>query len=150
MYDQQNVAVVGTHQHSGPGAWLNYLLPQITSKGFDKASYQAIVDGTVKSIKKAHKNLAPGHLSFGTTELQDASISRSAYAYLQNPADERARYEFDTDKDMTLVRFDDDNGSARGLLAFYAVHGTSLYEVRYQNIEVPLRASLSYRRTTRW
>jgi neutral ceramidase len=45
MYSQSNVAVTGTHAHSGPGAWLNYLLPQITSLGFDKQSYQAIVDG---------------------------------------------------------------------------------------------------------
>lgn len=45
MYGQSNVAVTGTHAHSGPGAWLNYLLPQITSLGFDKQSYQAIVDG---------------------------------------------------------------------------------------------------------
>lgn len=37
MYGQQNIAVVGTHQHSGPGAFMNYLLPQvnlITSVGF--------------------------------------------------------------------------------------------------------------------
>ncbi len=44
MYNQSNVALTGTHSHSGPGAWLNYLLPQITSLGFDKQSYQAIVD----------------------------------------------------------------------------------------------------------
>ena len=54
MYSQSNVAVTGTHSHSGPGAWNNYLLPQITSLGFSKQSYQAIVDGAVLSIKRAH------------------------------------------------------------------------------------------------
>ena len=54
MYSQSNVAVTGTHSHSGPGAWVNYLLPQITSLGFDKQSYQAIVDGAVLSIQRAH------------------------------------------------------------------------------------------------
>ena len=49
LYGSGNVAVIGTHSHSGPGAWLNYLLPQITSKGFDKQSYQAIVDGALLS-----------------------------------------------------------------------------------------------------
>ncbi|RAL59393.1 hypothetical protein DID88_006882 [Monilinia fructigena] len=39
MYGRQNVAVTGTHSHSGPGAWLNYLLPQITSKGFILYAY---------------------------------------------------------------------------------------------------------------
>ncbi len=130
VYSQQNVAVTGTHSHSGPGAWLNYLLPQITSKGFNKPSYQAIVDGAVESIKVAHANLAPGRLSVGTTEIEDASISRSEYAYLQNPADERARYENDVDKTMTLLRFTHimDSGDEKdiGILNWFAVHGTSM------------------------
>ena len=57
IYTKDNVAVTGTHSHSGPGAWLNYLLPQITSLGFDKQSYQAIVDGTVLSIQRAHESM---------------------------------------------------------------------------------------------
>lgn len=57
VYGQSNVAVTGTHSHSGPGAWWNYLLPQITSFGFDKQSYQAIVDGAVLSVKRAHESL---------------------------------------------------------------------------------------------
>ena len=56
-YGSGNVAVTGTHSHSGPGAWFNYLLPQITSKGFDKQGYQAIVDGALLSIQRAHKSL---------------------------------------------------------------------------------------------
>ena len=57
VYGQSNVAVTGTHSHSGPGAWFNYLLPQVTSFGFDKQSYQAIVDGAVLSVKRAHESL---------------------------------------------------------------------------------------------
>src|SRR5271168_2691163 len=55
VYTKDNIAVTGTHSHSGPGAWLNYLLPQITSKGFYKDSYQAIVDGSVLAIQRAHE-----------------------------------------------------------------------------------------------
>lgn len=57
VYGSHNIAVTGTHSHAGPGAWFNYLLPQITSFGFDKQSYQAIVDGTILSIKRAHESL---------------------------------------------------------------------------------------------
>jgi neutral ceramidase len=57
MYGASNVAVTGTHSHSGPGAWFNYLLPQITSLGWDEQSYQAIVDGALLSIKRAHASL---------------------------------------------------------------------------------------------
>ncbi|KAL8960775.1 MAG: hypothetical protein Q9193_002576, partial [Seirophora villosa] len=93
LYGKSNVAVTGTHSHSGPGAWLNYLLPQITSKGFERQSYQAIVDGALLSIKRAHESLAPGYLSVGETEIHDANINRSPFAYLANPEQERRKYE---------------------------------------------------------
>ena len=34
VYNESNVAVVGTHQHSGVGGYLENLLPQLTSLGF--------------------------------------------------------------------------------------------------------------------
>lgn len=129
LYGRHNVAVTGTHSHSGPGAWLNYLLPQITSKGFNKPSYQAIVDGAVASIKQAHERLAPGHLSIGTIEVQDANINRSPYAYLANPAEERSRYEDDVDKTLSMLRFSHITESGEhdiGILTWFAVHGTSM------------------------
>lgn len=129
VYGQQNVAVTGTHQHSGPGAWVNYLLPQITSLGFDKQSYQAIVDGAILSIQRAHQSLAPGYLGFGSTNITDANLSRSVYAYLANPAAERAQYTDDVDKAMTMLRFQ--RASDRkiiGVLTWFPVHGTSMLE----------------------
>ncbi|MCJ1378018.1 hypothetical protein MMC17_001114 [Xylographa soralifera] len=127
VYGQHNVAVTGTHSHSGPGAWLNYLLPQITSRGFDKQSYQAIVDGAVLSIRKAHDGLTLGHLSFGSTEVKDANINRSPFAYLANPAEERQRYEHDVDKTLTMLRFQRvEDGLNLGVLTWFPVHGTSM------------------------
>ena len=126
-YRQTNVAVIGTHSHSGPGAWLNYLLPQITSRGFDKQSYQAIVDGAVLSIQRAHENLVPGHLSVGKIDVEDANINRSPYAYLANPEDERARHEDNVDKTMTMLRFKNaESGKDLGVLTWFPVHGTSM------------------------
>lgn len=89
--------------------------------------------GTVRAVQRAHESLAPGKLSLGNTTVLDANINRSPSAYLANPAEERARYEFDQDKDMTLLRFDDANGNPRGFLNFFAVHGTSIYEVHPLN-----------------
>lgn len=130
MYGQQNIAVTGTHSHSGPGAWLNYLLPQITSKGFHKPSYQAIVDGAVASIVRAHGSLARGRLSIGDINISDANVNQSPYAYLANPEEERARYEDDVDKTLTLLRFTHTLGSTAtdiGVLTWFPVHGTSMY-----------------------
>lgn len=127
VYGQRNVALTGTHSHSGPGAWLNYLLPQITSKGFNKQSYQAIVDGALLSIRRAHESLAPGYLSVGSIDINDANINRSPFAYLANPAEERARYESDVDKTMTMLRFSRaDDGKNTGVLTWFPVHGTSM------------------------
>ncbi|KAI9699628.1 MAG: hypothetical protein M1836_002662 [Candelina mexicana] len=127
MYGQSNVAVTGTHSHSGPGAWLNYLLPQITSKGFDKQSYQAIVDGALLSIKRAHQSLAPGYLGLGSIDIPDANINRSPYAYLANPEEERRKYKHDVDKELTLLRFQRaEDGKNIGVLTWFPVHGTSM------------------------
>lgn len=127
VYGQRNVALTGTHSHSGPGAWLNYLLPQITSKGFNKQSYQAIVDGTLLSIRRAHESMEPGYLSVGSIDINDANINRSPYAYLANPAEERARYESDVDKALTMLKFSRaEDGKNTGVLTWFPVHGTSM------------------------
>lgn len=129
VYTDSNIAFVGTHQHSGVGGYLENLLPQLTALGYVKQTADAIVAGTVRAVQQAHASLAPGKLSLGNTTILDANINRSPTAYLANPAAERARYQFDQDKDMTVLRFDDTSGKARGLLSFFAVHGTRIYEV---------------------
>ncbi|KAA1470483.1 Neutral/alkaline nonlysosomal ceramidase [Dentipellis sp. KUC8613] len=128
LYDNTNIALVSTHQHSGVGGYLENLLPQITALGYVKETADAIVQGTVLAVQRAHANLAPGKLSLGNTSVVDGNINRSPSAYLANPAEERAKYQYDQDKDLTLLRFDDASGNARGFLSFFAVHGTSLYE----------------------
>ncbi|RYP52669.1 hypothetical protein DL768_002225 [Monosporascus sp. mg162] len=132
-YGHHNIAVTGTHSHSGPGAWLNYLLPQITSKGFDQQSYRAIVDGAILSIRRAHESLAPGHLSIGSTKVFGANINRSLYAYLANPEEERARYNISSgddgsvEKDLTLLKFQRaSDGKNIGVLTWFPTHGTSV------------------------
>ena len=133
VYGQHNVAVTGTHSHSGPGAWLNYLLPQITSKGFDKQSYKAIVDGAVLSIQRAHTSLQPGYLTVSSTKVLGANINRSLYAYLANPEEERAKYNSSSEddgsveKDLTLLKFRRvSDGKNTGVLTWFPTHGTSM------------------------
>lgn len=133
VYEHHNIAVTGTHSHAGPGGWLNYLLPQITSKGFDHQGYQAIVSGAVLSIQRAHGSLQPGHLSVGTTKVYQANINRSLFAYLANPAEERARYNTSSwddgsvEKDLTLLKFQRaSDGKNIGVLTWFPVHGTSM------------------------
>ncbi|KAK5626458.1 hypothetical protein RRF57_002173 [Xylaria bambusicola] len=126
VYGQSNVAVTGTHSHSGPGAWWNYLLPQITSFGFDRQGYQAIVNGAVLSIKRAHESLTE---VAGAVNISDSNINRSLYAYMNNPAEERSRYSDSVDKEMTVLRFQRACDSKNmGILTWFPVHGTSVYQ----------------------
>ncbi|ETS78190.1 hypothetical protein PFICI_10252 [Pestalotiopsis fici W106-1] len=127
VYGQSNIALTGTHSHSGPGAWFNYLLPQITSLGYDEQSYQAIVDGTVLSIQRAHESLEEGYLDFGTVDIDDGNLSRSLYAYMANPETERAQYSDTVDKTMTVLKFQRASDSKNiGILTWFPVHGTSM------------------------
>ncbi|KAI9684485.1 MAG: hypothetical protein M1829_002295 [Trizodia sp. TS-e1964] len=127
VYGPSNVAVTGTHSHSGPGAWVNYLLPQITSKGFDRQSYNAIVDGTVLSVKRAHESLARGYLDYAEGEVLDANVNRSPFSYLANPVGERDRYAHDVDKTLSMLRFRRArDGKDMGVLTWFPVHGTSM------------------------
>lgn len=56
----------------------------------------------------------------------DASINRSPSAYLNNSADERAKYTYDTDKNFYQLKFTDTNNKPLGVLNWFAVHGTSM------------------------
>ncbi|OJA15101.1 hypothetical protein AZE42_05573 [Rhizopogon vesiculosus] len=128
LYTLANTALVGTHAHSGVGGYLENLLPQVTSRGFVNDTAAAIVSGTLKAIADAHNSLAPGNLKLGNTTLQNANRNRSPSAYLANPEWERAMYEGDQDWTVSVLGFEDTNGGARGLMSFFPVHGTSLYE----------------------
>lgn len=59
-------------------------------------------------------------------ELLDAGVNRSPSAYLNNPAAERSKYKYNVDKDMTLLKFVDDQWGPVGSFNWFATHGTSM------------------------
>ncbi|AKJ00325.1 neutral ceramidase [Archangium gephyra] len=126
LYTDDNVLLSATHTHSGPGGHSHYALYNLTVLGYDKQGFDAIVDGIFQSIVRAHDNLAPGTIRVASGDLLDASINRSPEAYLRNPATERAQYAYDTDKRMTLLRLQGDDGREVGLINWFAVHATSM------------------------
>ena len=54
-YSTQNVLLSGTHTHSGPGGFLQYLLFAITSKGLVEQTLYSLVDGIVEVKLKFFK-----------------------------------------------------------------------------------------------
>jgi len=47
LYTAKNVVLSGTHTHSGPAGFLQYLLFTITSLGWVQQSFDALVNGIV-------------------------------------------------------------------------------------------------------
>ncbi|KAK4762835.1 hypothetical protein SAY86_008603 [Trapa natans] len=126
LYTENNVAISGIHTHAGPGGYLQYVTYIITSLGFVRQSFDAIVDGIEKSIIQAHENLRPGSIFVNKGEILDAGINRSPSAYLNNPATERSKYKYDVDKEMTLLKFVDEEWGPVGSFNWFATHGTSM------------------------
>ncbi|CAK9183261.1 unnamed protein product [Ilex paraguariensis] len=126
LYTEKNVAISGIHTHAGPGGYLQYIVYIVTSLGFVRQSFDVLVDGIEQSIIQAHENLRPGSIFVNKGELLDAGVNRSPSAYLNNPAAERSKYKYDVDKEMTLLKFVDDEWGPVGSFNWFATHGTSM------------------------
>uniref|UniRef100_A0A5B7ABN4 Neutral ceramidase n=1 Tax=Davidia involucrata TaxID=16924 RepID=A0A5B7ABN4_DAVIN len=126
LYTEKNVAISGIHTHAGPGGYLQYIVYIVTSLGFVRQSFDVIVEGIEKSIIQSHENLRPGSIFVNKGELLDAGVNRSPSAHLNNPAAERSKYKYDVDKEMTLLKFVDDEWGPVGSFNWFATHGTSM------------------------
>lgn len=125
LYNEQNVLLSATHTHAGPGGYSHYALYNITILGFQKANFNAIVDGIVEAINKAHASKAPGDIQFNQGELTDASRNRSSPAFRRNSAADRAAFPQEIDPLMSVLTFKQ-GGQAVGALSLFPTHGTSM------------------------
>ncbi|GAM24678.1 hypothetical protein SAMD00019534_078530, partial [Acytostelium subglobosum LB1] len=126
VYSHENVLLSGTHTHSGPGGYSMYALYGITTLGFYKDHFESICSGITQAIIRAHNSVQPGKILAEQSKLQDSNINRSPTAYLNNPAEERALYNHDVDKNITVLRMEDTQGNPIAALTFFAVHCTSM------------------------
>lgn len=140
IYTTENFGLSGTHTHSGPAGFLQYVLFQVTSFGFVHETFDSLVEGIASSVVMAHNNLQKADILLSQGKLFDANINRSPTSYLLNPQAEQDKYkdQGDTDKNMLLLQFLGDanklkagafaGGSKQllGVLNWFAVHGTSM------------------------
>ncbi|HEU0072856.1 MAG TPA: neutral/alkaline non-lysosomal ceramidase N-terminal domain-containing protein [Dehalococcoidia bacterium] len=125
FYSDQNVLLSATHTHSGPGGFSHYTLYNLSTLGFDKQNFETIVSGIFESIARAHANLEPGRIYIASGDLEGSSINRSPTAYERNPAPDRAGAP-DTDKLMTVLKLEAEDGREIGCINWFAVHCTSM------------------------
>ena len=86
-------------------------------------------DGVTESIVNAYNTRQSASILGNTGDLLgelDTTVNRSPSAYLNNPAEERARYEDDHDTLMSLFKFVGEDGTDMGMLNFYAVHNQNV------------------------
>lgn len=126
FYNVQNVLISATHTHNGPGGYSGYFLYDVTINGFVKQNFNAIVDGIYQSILRAHNNVKPGKILVNQGTIEGCGGNRAIEAYGNNPAAERAQYDSNTDKTMTLLKFIGTDGDEIGMLNWYAVHPDSI------------------------
>ncbi len=97
----------------------------LSTGGFRPATFTAIVDGIVESIRHAHEDLAPAEVLLSHGELHDASINRSPSSFDRNPASDRDFFPGRIDPLTTLIQIDRGQDTV-GAIHFFATHGTSM------------------------
>ncbi|MBL4686853.1 MAG: neutral/alkaline non-lysosomal ceramidase N-terminal domain-containing protein [Nannocystaceae bacterium] len=129
LYTDDNVLLSATHTHQGPAGHSHYGLYNSTGftnplkQGFDPDNYNAIVNGIVKSIERAHNTVTDATIKINGGDLKNASMNRSRLAYANNP--DAGQYATDVDQRMTLLKFESPGGRALGMLNWFAVHPTN-------------------------
>lgn len=125
VYDLHTVNVTATHTHSTPGGCSHDLTYNLAILGFQQQTFDAMADGIVEAIVRAHRDARPGGIRFGRTELHDASVNRSKKAFDANTAADKAHYPQAIDPAMLVMRFTQ-GGRDVGMISWYSTHGTSL------------------------
>ncbi|RBM24139.1 alkaline ceramidase [Prauserella sp. PE36] len=125
LYTEQNVLLTGTHTHAGPGGYSHHLLYNLTTLGFHEKTFNAITEGIVESVERAHADLAPASLTLTHSELTDASVNRSRAAFDRNPAEDREFFPAAVDPQTSLLRIERD-GRVVGAVNWFATHNTSM------------------------
>lgn len=122
-FTKDNVMLTATHTHAAPGGFSHYALYNLTTRGFQKSTFDAILNGALRAANRAIKTQSEGKLEFGTSRLENSGIQRSHTAYIRNP--EAADNPTETETLMQVLKFVK-NGTDFASINWFAVHPTSL------------------------
>lgn len=132
---ERNVLVAATHTHSGPGALSDGLLETIACGAFDPDQFERTSAAMARALALAASRLAPARLAWATRELDGLNRNR------RTPGGP-------VDRDLGVLRVDDEGGRPLALLATFACHPTVLSgknRLLSSDFVGPLRAALEER-----
>ena len=143
-FSEENVMLTATHCHSSTSNTSWFALYDLVNgtPGYDRLSYDIIVQGTARAIEEAYDSRTKGTASlvFGETDI--AASNRSADAFLSNRNAEEYGYPVNADgsfsyetglaaaqnayhHEMAGIILTDEKGRDLGFLNFFGSHGTS-------------------------
>lgn len=125
-YNENNVMLSCTHDHSAPSNYSWYTLYNGVNGtvGFDKLQYQVVTHGIALAIEKAHNSLTEGTVQLSTGNVENAAYNRSYAAYKENK--DLDDYNDDVNKEMILLKFKALDGREIGELNWFGAHGTAM------------------------
>lgn len=124
-YSERNVMLTATHTHAGPGGDSHHNLYNLTTLGYHGKTFEALVNGIVSSITRAHADLAPATLTLSTSQLNNASVNRARSAFDRNPAADKAVFPHAIDPQSTTLQVRR-GGVLDGVINWFPVHATSM------------------------
>ena len=125
QYNDVNTMLTVTHTHCRPGSYSHHRLYNMTTHGFRPVTFQAIVDGIVEAVDRAHADIAPAILTLTRGTLDNASVNRSPQSFARNPEADKAHFPNAIDPQTTLLRVER-GGQVVGAINWFATHGTSM------------------------
>jgi neutral ceramidase len=131
--DLQQIMLMGTHTHSGPGGFTHYPFYNITIPGFSPKVLGGLASGIVDAIVAADTARTPAQMRYGESEFpadSEVAFNRAIGPYNANPdvvAVTEQQRTLALDRTMRMIRFDGVDGRPLGSINWFAVHCTSVH-----------------------
>ncbi|KAJ3411253.1 hypothetical protein HDV05_002469 [Chytridiales sp. JEL 0842] len=133
-YTEENLMISATHTHGAVGGFSDDWIYQLTNFGIVRGVREKMAKGVARAVVDAHWDLERamkeeeegGGGWVGKGKVKGAGVNRSLKSYLNNPEEERVRYETDTDEEMVLVAVREKDGKLKGVANWFGVHGVSM------------------------
>ena len=131
-YHDENIMLTAQHTHSAPGGYSHFGLYNITTPGYVPRVYQAYKEKLVQAIVEADRELSPARLSVASGSFEpdvEVAFNRSLPAFNANPDTPDFRKDqthLAVDRQMTILRIEDEAGTLKGAISWFGVHTTSL------------------------
>ena len=134
----EELIMTATHTHSAPGGFSSYVIYGLMNEGIIPHIFETYVSGSVKAIQDAMKTERPARLRFSSGKIAEdipVAFNRSIRARNRNPdvtPVSRKNRHLAVDREMTLLRFDLEDGTPIASWNWFSVHATSIHKNHFK------------------